>query len=204
VIEKARESVSAFVDEEISEIELHRLLRQYGSEPSVKASFISYQQIRSIIRRDSPLSGTQHMELHSRICAAIADESVAEFATAKPEAPKWIRPAAGFAIAASLVVAVTVGFNYSGMDGQQTGEFANAIPDKANSVDVRVQPASTDGPSVAGYQEATESRSANFPALRELDEEKQRQLRRYLNQHDRSRMNPYQLPVNYKQPVKKN
>jgi hypothetical protein len=42
------------------------------------------------------------------------------------------------------------------------------------------------------------------PELVELDEEKQRRLRAYLNQHDRmSRMNPGKRFVNYKETSKK-
>jgi hypothetical protein len=198
VIEKAKESVSAFVDEEISEIELHRLLRQYDREPSIKACFVSYQQIRSVIRRDNPLNTAQHMALHSRICAAIAEESAPEFAQPTPNVPKWARPAAGFAIAASLVVAVSVGFDYADMEGVPAGEIAGNAPDITNPIDV--QPKSDDAQNIAGYQEPN---GEYYTALRELDEEKQKQLRRYLNQHDRRRMNPYELPVNYKIPVKK-
>jgi len=130
VTEKVKESISALVDEEISEIEVHRLLRQYPNDDELRTTFVSYQQIRAIIKQENYLSHAQHVVLHTNILAAIeleeapvlssemasasASRSVQNRARRKtlmmfPERMKL--PAAGFAVAASIVVAVFVGFN---------------------------------------------------------------------------------------------
>ena len=243
--EKVKESISALVDEEISEIELHRLLRQYSDDPSIREQFVSYQAIRAVVRGEHSFSSAQHIELHSRICAAIDQETIPEFSNSLSRSTSsgilrsnWakpaLKPALGFAVAASLVVAVFAGFNISMTDSPGNVEVANVgnnVDDNAGAVvepsvepsNVRnafrqapgingtvsvdpasVDPASVDQRSIARSQEAVGAGRKDFTVLRELDEDKQKQLRQYLNQHDRSRMNPYERTVIFKQPAKKN
>mgnify|MGYP003686076669 CR=1 FL=1 len=261
VTEKIKESISALVDEEISEIEVHRLLRQYADDDDLRTTFVSYQQIRAVIKQENHLSHAQHVDLHSNILAAIELEDVPELssqimgegeprlaqkgASRKtvimfPERMKM--PAAAMAVAASMVVAVFVGFNVLenpanvGSQGDVNGLAANNASNTATNPSInaamkgsldRSVGEGTNSPSQVSASGLLETQAVSnqvamqdgvgsglqselidvndsLGELRELDPNKQRQLRQYLNQHDRNiRMNPYARTVDYKQPKQK-
>lgn|GEM_PF-299088 len=253
--EKVKESISALVDEEISEIEVHRLLRQYSDEDELRTTFVSYQQIRAIIKQENYLSHAQHVVLHSNILAAIELEEAlvlsSEMASASASASRSVQnrasrktlmmfpermklPAAGFAVAASMVVAVFVGFNVvdnpanvasqdsadvlATQSATNTSLAASSMPLPQTTASTQLDSRRTgplDAQSVsnqvamqagAGSDLQSELIEVNdsLGELRELDPDKQRQLRQYLNQHDRNiRMNPYARTVDYKQPKQK-
>jgi len=255
VTEKVKESISALVDEEISEIEVHRLLRQYSDEDELRTTFVSYQQIRAIIKQENYLSHAQHVVLHSNILAAIELEEAlvlsSEMASASASASRSVQnrasrktlmmfpermklPAAGFAVAASMVVAVFVGFNVvdnpanvasqdsadvlATQSATNTSLAASSMPLPQTTASTQLDSRRTgplDAQSVsnqvamqagAGSDLQSELIEVNdsLGELRELDPDKQRQLRQYLNQHDRNiRMNPYARTVDYKQPKQK-
>ena len=253
--EKVKESISALVDEEISEIEVHRLLRQYSDDDELRTTFVSYQQIRAIIKQENYLSHAQHVVLHSNILAAIELEEApvlsSEMASASASASRSVQnrasrktlmmfpermklPAAGFAVAASMVVAVFVGFNVvdnpvnvasqdsadvlATQSATNTSLAASSTPLRQTTASTQLDSRRTgplDAQSVsnqvamqagAGSDLQSELIEVNdsLGELRELDPDKQRQLRQYLNQHDRNiRMNPYARTVDYKQPKQK-
>lgn len=179
--EKVKESISALIDEELSEIELHRLLRQYDHDHSVRDTIISFQQIRTVIQGKYRLSIRRQVELHSRICEAIEAEPDSTVKEVQPK--RWRRPATGFAIAASVVVAVFIGINTERQLSPVGEEIAETQPVQA--IDMSTTAALTNNPDLE---------------LRELDEEKQKRLIQYLNRHDRTRMNSYTRSVNYQRP----
>ena len=241
--EKIKESISALVDEEISEIEVHRLLRQYSDDDDLRTTFVSYQQIRAVIKQENHLSHAQHVDLHSNILAAIELEEMPELSSELAKAPRSVRasaskktiikfpermkiPAAGMAVAASMVVAVFVGFNV--MDGPTnvtskgdlnavaTNTAVNSASNPSSQINasavLNAQPVSNQvamqSSEASGLQSGLQSElievNDSLGELRALDPDKQRQLRQYLNQHDRNiRMNPYARTVDYKQPKQK-
>lgn len=186
-----RETLSAMMDGEASEIEIHRVLRQMGDDQSLKETWLSWHQVRSVVQggKDShhmPLR--THMDLHARISAAVAEESapVGKPINTPSSRIGFARPAAGLAMAASLVVAVFVGMQIQSMNtADSTGEVATQPIAPTTAVQpqyVTNQP----GPQLAApVREQSEIESD----LRELDEEGQRRLRAYLQQHDQLRMN---------------
>lgn len=196
--ETRKESLSALIDGEASEIEVHRLVREFRSDDGLAKSWSMYQHIRTTVRADSPglsaaLSPQHHEQLLSSISAAIEAEPVhAQPASQKQHAP--LRLAAGsLAVAASLVIAVFVGFQPSESD---TTEFADA--------GVGMTPALVSSPlssPIVALPVANDSQAfAQAPDLVELDAEKQKRLRAYLNQHDRmARMNTNSQLVNFTQ-----
>ena len=116
-----KESLSALIDGEASEIEVHRLVREYGDDASLRSSWATFQQVRSVVRNDcAGLTPAQHIELHQRISAAIETEELYDSGPLAVPARSKRMPAvaASVAVAASLVVAVFVGVN------QQTTETA--------------------------------------------------------------------------------
>ena len=201
--EKARELLSALIDGEASEIEIHRLLRQMGEDDSLIEAWVSYQETRRVLRSPSKnmaesafqLNSSQHLQLHRRISNAVGeDNSYKEDAalSIKPAAPfmkpaaALMKPAAALAMAASLVAAVFIGIQVNAPEGNDIAGESQAIG--SQTIGSQRQP-----PSVA-QPVSTELARGNEPiaddlALKELDEEGQRRLRAYLNQHDRmSRM----------------
>ena len=204
-----KESISAFMDDEISEIEIHRLLRAFSNESDEKAraeitrAGIVYQQISSVSasQAENALSISQHLDLHSRISSAIAEENVV-FEGQPAPARSWAKPVTGFAVAASLVMAVFVG--NLGLQQDVNLPVAESTPSKA----VEVQTVSTSSQAPAqNYSGAPQEQLARvtepFPAadteLHDLDAEKQKKLREYLNRHElMTRGNAYERTVAFK------
>lgn len=202
VTDNLKETVSAFVDGEVSEIEVHRVLRHLrktgnqDENTKLTSSYIIYQQIRTVIRRGAILSSQSHQTLHQRISEAISRESAAHetsstpglkhSATAGLKSSAFSKPAAGLAIAASLVVALVIGVQLetgknqgSGISGMPKGQVSNTLEP------VRPQYV-TSGPGVREDE------------LVELDEEKQKLVREYLLRHDRmTRLKPDVKIVNF-------
>ena len=177
-----KESLSALIDGEASEIEVHRLVREFDSDSSLATSWSIYQEVRSTLHRDGLARGSagmgieKHRLLFTRISEAVAAE---ENLQVLPDSRLKSRPVVGgsLAVAACLVIAVFVGIQQADQDSVQR---------VAETVDEPVEVMTV----------ANEGQTAE---LVELDEEKQRQLRAYLNQHDRmSRMNNDHQLVNYR------
>jgi sigma-E factor negative regulatory protein RseA len=237
VTDKIKETLSAWVDDEASEIEIHRLLRQYDADDSVRQTGLSYQHARSLTRGDGGdigLSLGQHLTLHQRISVAIDVEEithadhrglgnlskVARLSTRLPLIPStWAKPASGLALAASLVVAIFLGLQPGQIDSLDTasstavsmgnGVSGNGVSSQTITAPINVQTVSTNS-----GQQASVATYAGDPAyqfdkplandhtdLKALDEDKQRQLRAYLRQHDQmARMNPNARTVIYEAP----
>jgi sigma-E factor negative regulatory protein RseA len=206
VAENIKESLSALIDGEASEIELHRLLREVEQDSSLKRNWAIWQQIRNVINGKPVYSVQQHLDLSTEISAAVAAESeldVKDGLIAKRS--RFIKPLSGLAVAASITLAVTVGFNKLNtqpaseadagfVDTQSTSNLStptlagspvtNTIP-AGNTQSVSVAD-NTDGKGIA-------SRLANVQVLdpviesdlRELPPEKEQRFRAYLLQQDR-------------------
>jgi sigma-E factor negative regulatory protein RseA len=183
VTDTRKESLSALIDGEASEIEVHRLVREFRADESLSESWAIYQQVRTTVRNPSEQGGhlplDRHRELFNRISEAVHEEQ--EHQQSGSERTSSTKVVLGsLALAASLVVAVFLGVRQP-EDPATVAEVESAPP-------IEVQTVSSD--------------PQGYPAseLVELDEEKQRRLRAYLNQHDQmARMNADQKLVNYKE-----
>ncbi len=195
-----KETLSAFIDGEASEIEVHRLLRDHDASAR---SWIHFHQIRTIVRGEPALSSDMHETLRERIRIAVDDEAVFDEAPALPRrgaVMTYARPAAAFGLAASLFAAVIVGYNLN----QEIDGSADPAAIADRSAPIAAQPAGSGtpinvqtvgnglaGPTLASQDEELE--------LRELDEDTLRAVRAYLNQHDRTaRMQPVLYPQDEK------
>jgi sigma-E factor negative regulatory protein RseA len=189
--------LSALIDGEASEIEVHRLVREFRSDESLTSSWAIYQQIRSTLRADSgSVSVEHHQQLFARITDAIESEDSHSREIQKSTSPRTII-AGSLALAASMVVAIFVGIQEPSESqplanvGAQTSSMGTVSSNQSPVLDVQT----------AANQSDVQPRTSE---LVELDEEKQRRLRAYLNQHDQmSRMNPGKQFVNYKETSKK-
>ncbi|MBD3649561.1 MAG: hypothetical protein HUJ31_19375 [Pseudomonadales bacterium] len=204
--DKLKESLSALLDGEASEIELHQLLRQFDKDESLKGSWMLYQQIRGVVRGDAVLSGEQHMTLHERISHAISTEVFPELEEDDAMARfPWFKSAAGLAVAASLVGAVFVGVQFNDPERSGPNVSVPVVAEQPSALrrDSDLQLVNVPGNDVmlqtaeAVAEEGVESFD-DIPVgeLRELDDEKQRRLRAYLSRHDRLvRMNPARMVI---------
>lgn len=184
-----RESLSALIDGEASEIELHRLLREIGQDNDLKSSnlkksWAAYQQIRSVMGSHPLYSAQQHLELSRQIGASIELET--DFAVdTSPLVKKnrYIKPLGGLAVAASLTLAVMVGFNQLNTDDEISPTGQESVAGTNEPVD-RTSHAST----VITAQLAADNQVLDpviESDLRELPPEKQKRLRAYLSRYDR-------------------
>ena len=202
--EKTKESISALLDGELSEIEIHRLLRQYSEEPSIKEGYIAYQQISQAVQGEVFLDAAQHVSLHDRISAAVEAEDAGAFNgdLVSQSSNRWSKPVAAFAVAASVVVAVVIGVNNqdSIINQGEIAENRSVQAPPVQLVSTGSQLASGQAnpqqptPAKATFQEQSSAEivadlnynsSTEQPELRELDAAAQERLRQYLMRHDR-------------------
>lgn len=195
--EHLKQSISALLDEEASEIEVHRLLREFESDGELRETWVRYQQIRAVAQTQHHLSEAQHLELHTSISAAI-DEEIQHDLNHQSR-PSWQKNTAGLAVAASLVMAVVVGMNVQQQDSGLNSDVASSeVVTAIGTTIVDAQPVSTIPPSnfqpdagqvMSDVNQPTEEMVAfneDDLELRELDSDKQQRLREYLMRHDRS------------------
>lgn len=197
--EVRKESLSALIDGEASEIEVHRLVREFRSDETLSSTWAVYQKIRTTARRDAdPLSIEHHHQLFERISSAVEAEEQHDVATKEHAGSSQKVVFGSLALAASLVVAIFIGVQPEQANVPDAPIAATSptvvSPAVIGTQPVAVQPVSAQPASVA----TTNFQGEGAPELVELDEEKQERLRAYLRQHDRmSRMNPDKQFVNY-------
>jgi len=217
VSDKTKEILSALIDGEASEIEIHRLLRQMREDDFLIDSWVSFQETRRVLRSPSSkaeestarLSSHQHRELNRRISAAIQEDTTLGEGTDKSgralssrTTEALSKPAAAFGLAASLMVAVFIGMQVNAPDGT---DIANES-EIAGSPAAQTSFAQTNHVSAPLTDEVSTDGKPNVDdmELRELDEEGQKRLRTYLSQHDRmARIKPNTPLVTYKKQPKK-
>jgi len=243
VTDTNKESLSALIDGEASEIEVHKLLRHVKSiegeagsmspeSEDLHHSWARYQEIRSVIgpagsKADGHgrMVASQHLALRLRISEAIEAEDTYKLVGASGfvgSAPrtamaKYKAPAAGLAIAASLVVAIFVGLSplEQGIDNE---DAIATIDVSADQEPVSVQAVSTKRATAEARNDAVTRRSSELnmleqqllssgedgmlvddSELKELNEEQRQQMRAYLQLHDRmTRTKSNRRTVNFK------
>jgi sigma-E factor negative regulatory protein RseA len=196
-LDTKRESLSSLIDGEASEVEVHRLVRDFRSDESLTSSWAVYQHIGSTLRAGSgPVSIEHHQQLFMRIADVIESED-SHSKKVQKRAPLRAVITGSLALAASVVVAIFVGIQPL----SESEPLADAGPRTA----LTVTGSSNQSPTLDVQTIATPSEvQQRPPELVELDEEKQRRLRAYLNQHDQmSRMNREKQFVKYKQTPKR-
>jgi len=182
--DKNRELVSAFLDEEASEIEIHKLLRQYKLEEesdtpnSIRDALLSFGKIKDALGRTATrqLNLRQHQTLHQSISDAIAEDDVVTLSGGTNKRLLHARTFQAIALAACLVV--TVGLVSITMTEGSGAE--RPILSQGSSSDL---PATQTNQTRVIDTQTLATSSDVQPELRELDEERQRELREYLNRH---------------------
>ena len=117
--EETREHLSALIDGEISRETSRFLVRRLGTDGELRATWTRYHLIRDCLRhQDGSIAGA---DLSDRISQALEDDQPVQKSRARPA--RWLKPAAGLAIAASvaLMAVVAVGPGIPGTSQQSNG-----------------------------------------------------------------------------------
>lgn len=121
--ERMRESLSALMDGEADELELERVLRQIGDDTELRQTWVRYHAVHAVS------SGQQFSSLSLDISAQVRETIAAEEQAGKSTS-RWhglLKPAASFAVAASVAATVVLG----GQQLSQLGGSAEASADSA-------------------------------------------------------------------------
>ena len=102
-----RMQISAFVDGELPENENELLLRRLSLDATLRQQVAQYLEIGRLIRRDHEVPGMSG--LRDRIAAALGEEPVQPAVETAAPGSKFVRPAVGVAIAASVAVIALLG-----------------------------------------------------------------------------------------------
>jgi len=116
--ERIRESLSALMDGEANELEIERVLKN-SEQLSVRRTWQRYHQVREVLHSDA--GEFSQVDVSAQVMAAIASESEDNVAPASAWL-KLLRPAASFAVAASVFAAVLVGSQFYGLVGPTAGD----------------------------------------------------------------------------------
>jgi sigma-E factor negative regulatory protein RseA len=102
--DQLKESVSALMDGEADELELRRLLANENSSP-VDNQWSRYHLVRDVLQNNEEAT-FRHLDISKQVAMAVSEQPIG---AASAVHSQWWRPIAGFAVAASVAVAVVVG-----------------------------------------------------------------------------------------------
>lgn len=196
--DRLKESISALVDGEAGELELRRILN--ADKADVDDIWLNYQLISDVLSQQATISGEINTkkaidetpapafgDISMRVRDAIEQEESLAPEPAQTEKREWLKPAGGFAVAASVALTVVFGvraFNTTSAP-DSVFESSNAVASKVYAPDNRAVAVGF-GSGVA--QPATAS--ASFPVqvaapstLQANDAETQQRLEEYLMRH---------------------
>jgi len=117
-----RESLSALMDGEADELELERVLRQIGDDAELRQTWVRYHAVHAV-SSGQQLSSLS-LDISAQVRAAVAAENQVGQAASRWQS-LW-RPAASFAVAASVAATVVLG-------GQQLSQFSASGDSTADS-----------------------------------------------------------------------
>jgi len=155
-----RESLSALMDDQTSEMELMRVLKATEQQPELRQRWANYQMISASMRGDMP--AVPYMDLSSSISAALEDETVHASVVAEKT---WLHRVGRMAIAASVAGAVIVTGQLSGfgVDSNEAPAFAaSGAPSVSGAVPSAALPAGFRAPE---FSARTVSSHKSMPAL---------------------------------------
>lgn len=121
--EKGNDELSALMDGEATELEMHRVLHNIDEDPEQAAKWQRYHLVSAILKKEIRPCSAQHLaklDLASRVSEALAEEPVLIHHTesashhkpvvAESGQSSWWRPMANVAIAASVAAVVVIGW----------------------------------------------------------------------------------------------
>lgn len=121
--ELLKESLSALMDDEANELELQRLLRE-SADPGLRETWSRYHRVSSIMREGRD-SHSWQLDVSSAVSQAIANDKSAPMLAENGRWARVLRPAASFAVAASVFASVLVGGQLYGLVGAPSDSAAS-------------------------------------------------------------------------------
>jgi hypothetical protein len=123
--------ISAFVDGELPQNEAELLLRRLCQDGELRQQTAEYMAIGRAMRGERAVAGMA--QLRQRIAAELDDENVQQEPPKEPASPaRFIRPLAGFAIAATVALVALFGLQQVSVGPEVSGP---ATPAVAEAVD---------------------------------------------------------------------
>ena len=126
--EQLRESLSALMDDEATELELHRVLGELESDGALRQTWVRYQLARSAMA-GQPVSHAR-LDISRSVSAAIAAETGAKTSRSGVR-ERWLRPLASLAVAASVTAVVVLGgqqlYQAGSLEGQSAPVAASGV-----------------------------------------------------------------------------
>ncbi len=179
--EQIRESISAFMDGEASELELERLLKQ-SADPELRQRMQRYGLSGQLAQ---PSGQSLPLDISASVMAAIdaeqAPERITPVARSKRFAlPDFLKPVASVAVAASVFATVLVGGQLYGLVGESDNPAAVQIADAVSPVGMVN---TLGGATVNANYGAPALKSANSRPQVEYNQLARKQLQRYLLPH---------------------
>ena len=178
--DKIRESMSALVDGEANEMDLHRVLKATSEDAESRQVWQRYQTVSAVLNQAD--IGLVHIDIAQRVKEQLADSE----ASNAQRVVQFFKPMASLAVAATVTVAVLTGTQiYHVTQGGNAGGVQVAASDSFNSA----------APVVAGQfsnlalPAAASSEAYRKPAPAQLDKRKyadaiaEQRLEAYLQQH---------------------
>jgi len=124
--------ISAFVDGELPQNEAELLLRRLCQDVELRNQAAEYLAMGRAMRGERAIAGMSM--LRERVSAAIDDKELQEeFADAEATTPRFMRPLAGVAIAASVALAALIGLQQ--MSGAPEAEVVQGSEAVAGATD---------------------------------------------------------------------
>lgn len=175
--EQVRESLSALMDGESEELELRRVLA-HKDTAMVNQTWRDFHRSQQAI--DGQVDEFSGWDISARVSAALVDEKLEatdEYEQGDKQ-PFWLRPIAGLAVAASVMVAVVVGV-------QSLNPAETAFSDEQPALASRVYPASVSSGAIGGVTVSAKAQSAaGLPGSQAAaDFESQQRLEKFMLLH---------------------
>ncbi|MEX2496975.1 MAG: sigma-E factor negative regulatory protein [Woeseia sp.] len=145
-----RMQISAFVDDELPKNESELLLRRLSQDAALRQQAAVYLQIGRLIRREREVPGMG--ELRNRIAAALGEQPEAVPVKTGKSGNRLLKPAAGFAVAASVAVVALFGLRQVEVPGssEQANESVTAQTVSAGSTAGYTEPSPQEASSAPG------------------------------------------------------
>ena len=129
-----RMQISAFIDGELPENEAELLLRRLNQDAAMRQQVAEYLAIGRYLRRDPELAGMS--ELRNRIANALGEELLPAAQASAEQSSRYVRPALGIALAASVAVLALIGLRQV------------VLPDATEPVTEAAAPLAESGPAI--------------------------------------------------------
>jgi sigma-E factor negative regulatory protein RseA len=155
--------LSALADGELNQHESDLLLRRLSRDHRLSSQWQRYHLIRACLQSEASLAIQPSGSLQQRVSQAISDEPVMVDSLTARVARRWLQPAAGAAIAASVAVVAVVGLNADWLERNSTQGAAEAAAFTSQSTPM--DRLFTQPPAPVSWSQPSELQRARFNQL---------------------------------------